>query len=116
MMYKITKSWIGIEKKSISATEEESIKLSNEIQWDNDCSGENIASCFDFIRSALNFQKIIGKTETVQLQTEKHQIENGKTKQVIEKPISEVQEIIKEKNEVKQTTITTNKISSSFDW
>lgn len=114
-MWKITKSWIGIEKKSISATEEESIKLSNEIQWDNDCSGENVASCFDFIRSSLNFQKIIGKTESVQLQTEKHQIENGKTKQVIEKPLSEVEEIINQKNEVKQPTIT-NKISSSFDW
>ena len=116
-MYKITKSWLGIERKAINQTEETTLKMSNEVAFDNDCNAENVASCFDFIRSCLNFQNVcekIGKTDADEVKTEKYMIENNKTKQVIEKPISEVEEIIKEKNEVKQPT--TGKISSSFDW
>ena len=121
-MYKITKCWLGIERKAIGQTEETSLKMSNEILWDNDCNAENVASNFDFIRSCLNFQQLIEKTEITdsgEIKTEKYQIENSSKKQVIEKSFEEVQEIIKEKNEVKNEVKqenNNNKISSAFDW
>ena len=98
--------------------------MSNEICWDNDCNAENVASNFDFIRSCLNFQQLIEKTEITdsgEIKTEKYQIQNSSKKQVIEKTFEEVQEIIKEKNEVKEVkeennNNNNNKISSAFDW
>jgi len=118
-VYRITKAWLTIERKAIGQTEETTLKMSNEVAFDNDCNAENIASCFDFIRSCLNFQNVcekIGKTDSGEVKTEKYQIENGTTKQVIEQTIDEVQEIIQEKNEIKEEQPTTKKISSSFDW
>lgn len=126
-MYKISKSWLAIERKAIGQTEEKTLKISNEVAWDNDCNAENVASCFDFIRSCLNFQEVcegITRTDSDEIKTEKHMIESSKTnkKEVIEKEIDEVQEIVKAKNEtnneVKEETKTNNNntISSAFDW
>ena len=96
-MWKITKCWLGIERKAIGQTEETSLKMSNEILWDNDCNAENVASNFDFIRSCLNFQQLIEKTEITdsgEIKTEKYQIENSSKKQVIEKSFEELKPIL----------------------
>jgi hypothetical protein len=123
-MYKVTKAWLTIERKAVNQSEEITLKMSNEVAFDNDCNAENIASCFDFIRSCLNFQNIcedIEKADSGESKTEKYMIENSNKKQVVEKSFDEVQEIIKEKNTVKEEINNENnnnsdKISSVFNW
>ena len=119
-MYKITKSWLGIERKAINQSLETTLKMSNEIIFDNDCNAENIASCFDFIRSCLNFQELVEgiyKTDSSEIKTEKYQIENGNNKQVMEKPLSEVEKIIQDKEIKTNYNNTSNQpIVSAFDW
>lgn len=122
-MYKVTKAWLTIERKAVNQSEEITLKMSNEVAFDNDCNAENIASCFDFIRSCLNFQNIcedIEKADSGESKTEKYMIESSNKKQVVEKSFDEVQEIIKEKNTVKEEINNDNnnsdKISSVFNW